>query len=321
MLPQDEDGNYTLQLELYALDEISFARWCDQAGLDPGILQTSGDGIPAVLLTPLNARTPNGAFAQFAPSVLTGGDALALSFERLGMSGGTSTAVDIVTTSPIFPDNMSNYYGAPDCLPLVTTLDAVKGLTRAVLEGGHSNLGNLHLDVQSSNAEDFYFAVERMEKPPNLTTMVYNISSDTEQNSQILLVMEVFTYGFVALITLVCMANIFNAVSTGMLLRAREFAVLRGCGLTPKGFDRMTDCETLFYGLRALAFGLPASLLLSWLLYRALGMGFGFGFMLPWKAYIAAVLGVFALAGISMLYARRKLKKLNIAEAMKNENW
>lgn len=322
MLPQNEDGTYPMQLQLYAMDDASIARWCEQAGLDPAILNAGdGRGIPAVLLTPLNTHTPDGAFTATVPSVLETGDQFVLPFADMGLSVSADNALDIVATSPVFPDNMRNAYAAPESLPFVTTLDAVESLTKQMWEGGYPYFGILRLDVQSDNAEDFYAAVEKMEKPDGLQTMVLNVSDDIGRNSQLLLVVEVLTYGFVILITLVCMANIFNTVSTGMLLRAREFAVLRSCGLTPKGFNRMTDCETLFYGLRALIIGLPASLLFSWLLYRALNMGFGIPFMLPWKAYLIAVLGVFVLVGLSMLYARGKLRKFNIAESMKNENW
>lgn len=38
---------------------------------------------------------------------------------------------------------------------------------------------------------------------------------------QLQLMMSVFIYGFIALIVLVCAANIFNTISTGVLLRTR----------------------------------------------------------------------------------------------------
>lgn len=97
--------------------------------------------------------------------------------------------------------------------------------------------------------------------------------------------------------------------------------MLRSVGLTPKGFNRMLDCETVFYGVKALLWGLPLSILLSWLLFTSMSSGFRFGFALPWESYIIAVVGVFLLVGLSMLYARSKLKNLNIAETLKNENW
>jgi len=119
----------------------------------------------------------------------------------------------------------------------------------------------------------------------------------------------------------VCAANIFNTVSTGIALRTREFAMLRSAGLTSKGFNKMLDCETLFYGLKALLWGIPLSILLSFLLYGSVSTGFSFGFSLQLVAYLIAVAGVFLLVGLSMLYARSKVKNLNIAETLKNENW
>ena len=63
---------------------------------------------------------------------------------------------------------------------------------------------------------------------------------------------NVFSYGFIILISLIAMANVFNTISTSISLRRREFAMLRSVGLTQKGFRRMMDYECLIYGLLSL---------------------------------------------------------------------
>src|SRR5690625_5901510 len=60
-----------------------------------------------------------------------------------------------------------------------------------------------------------------------------------QEEEGIIFIMKVFTYGFVILIILICVANIFNTISTGIALRRREYAMLKSVGMTPKGFNKM----------------------------------------------------------------------------------
>ncbi len=104
----------------------------------------------------------------------------------------------------------------------------------------------------------------------------------SQSNRNLLVMISVFSYGFIALITLISVANIFNTISTNMNLRRREFAMLRSVGMTPKSFNRMIYFESLFYGLKALLYGLPAALLLSVLMAMSIASGItGIGVLIP----------------------------------------
>ena len=73
---------------------------------------------------------------------------------------------------------------------------------------------------------------------------VFNVYQMRRQEEQMLLIMSVFTYGFIVLITAISIANIFNTISTGISLRKREFAMLKSVGMTPKSFNRMINYES-----------------------------------------------------------------------------
>lgn len=60
--------------------------------------------------------------------------------------------------------------------------------------------------------------------------------------------MNVFSYGYIVLISAISVANIFNTISTGLALRKREFAMLKSVGATPKGFAKMLNYESVFMG-------------------------------------------------------------------------
>ncbi len=149
---------------------------------------------------------------------------------------------------------------------------------------------------------------------------LFNIHSAarTERNRNLFL--GVLVYGFITLITLICIANIFNTVSTNIALRRKEFAMLRSVGMTPGGFLKMIRYESIFYGLKGLMYGLPLSLLMAWLLFRINTTVMDFAFTLPWKSYIAAILMILTVVISTMLYASAKVRRENIIEALKEEN-
>jgi ABC-type antimicrobial peptide transport system permease subunit len=149
---------------------------------------------------------------------------------------------------------------------------------------------------------------------------VIDYNADHREQRRFLTFVYVFFYGFVALITAICIANIFNTVSTGIQLRKREFGMMLSVGMTPKGFYKMLYYESLFYGVKALLFGLPVSYIIMRLLHRILGRSFEISFSIPWKSVIGAVIVVFAIVGVTMFYSGSKVKDENIMDMLRAEN-
>ncbi|MDR1069912.1 MAG: ABC transporter permease [Gracilibacteraceae bacterium] len=148
---------------------------------------------------------------------------------------------------------------------------------------------------------------------------LYNAAEALAQNRNILLVINIFTYGFVILISLITVANVFNTVSTGIKLRRRELAMLRSVGMSSRGFARMMSFECLFYGLKALLYGLPASAGITYLIYRAVLGGVDVPFTLPWRGIAVSAGGVFLIVFVTMIYAVRGIKNANVIEALRDE--
>ncbi|HBX22185.1 MAG TPA: ABC transporter permease [Desulfotomaculum sp.] len=149
---------------------------------------------------------------------------------------------------------------------------------------------------------------------------VHNLYQVRQQEEQIILLMSVFTYGFIVLITAISMANIFNTISTSISLRKREFAMLKSVGMTPKGFNKMINYESIFYGLKSLCYGLPISILVMYLIHRSLMNSFSYGFAIPWISILYVVAAVFVIVSSAMLYSSAKVKKENIIDALKQES-
>ncbi|MBT2712898.1 FtsX-like permease family protein [Pseudomonas sp. ISL-88] len=174
-----------------------------------------------------------------------------------------------------------------------------------------------YLFLKSSDPMKTQQEIEEM-KDDNL--YVQNIYQYRKQNEQMIMLMSVFSYGFIALISVISIANIFNTISTSISLRKREFAMLKSVGMTPKGFNKMMNYESIFYGMKSLIFGLPISFAVMYLIYRSMMNKFSYGFTFPWMSIIYVIAVVFVIVISAMLNSSAKIKKENIIDALKQES-
>ena len=147
---------------------------------------------------------------------------------------------------------------------------------------------------------------------------VSDLTDSLEVMNTVTLLLKTAMYGFTILLTLIAAANINNTISTGVLLRRREFAMYKSVGMADEGFRKMIRLETFLYGIRALVIGIPVSILLSYVMFRAFDAEL-YSFNLDWRMYILVIAVVFAVVGASMLLSVNKLKGDSIIEALKNE--
>ena len=186
---------------------------------------------------------------------------------------------------------------------------------KTFLNNGYSYYITTDTHVETMNAIDETLSDLSLER---LRTQ--DIAAQEEENRNIVIIIQVFAYGFIILISLIAAANVFNTISTNIALRRREFAMLKSVGMTAKGFNRMMNFECILYGTRALLFGLPVSVGISYLIHLAVSEGYQKDFTLPWVALGIAVLSVFLVVFVTMMYSMSKIKKDNPIDALKNEN-
>ena len=139
-----------------------------------------------------------------------------------------------------------------------------------------------------------------------------NLSSAVDLFRSITFVVDVFTYAFVAMISLIAVANVFNTISTNIRIGRRELAMLRSVGMSERGFNRMMNFECFFYGLCTLLFGVPVAGIFSWLIYKGMVAGEQlevFAYYFSWKSMVANILGVFCIIFVTMVYATSKIGK------------
>ena len=148
---------------------------------------------------------------------------------------------------------------------------------------------------------------------------VSNLDAQQRSIRQLLTIVNIFVYGFITLLSLVAVANIVGTISTSLMLRKREFAMVKSVGMGPKQFDRMIRAESLFYGLKAVLWGLMGSFIAIAAMWAALGEGFTVPFFVPWLQMIMGVAAIFLLVAATMEYAVHKIRRDTIVEDLRLE--
>lgn len=149
---------------------------------------------------------------------------------------------------------------------------------------------------------------------------IHNIEKIAQEQKAMALVTKIFVYGFISVITLIGVTNIFNTITANIEFRQKEFASLKSIGMTKKEFNRMVNLETLFYGTKALIYGIIMGCLGTLAIYKAFSIKFESGRGLPFSAMGISIVSVYVLVFIIMRYSVSKVNKQNIIETIRNDN-
>lgn len=204
------------------------------------------------------------------------------------------------------------YPGLSPYLSIFYTTSQANQLTQA-LEGVLA----LHATTRTVlDAEEYN---QRMAEDTLVYGSVYNYDKVMQSSRDTLTIINIFVYGFITLLSMVAAANIVGTISTSLMLRKREFAMLKSVGMGQRAFKRMIRCESIFYGLKAIALGLAGSIGVIYLIWRATQTSFSMAFQLPLPQMGIGVAGIFALVAATMAYSTHKLRRDTILEDLRLE--
>lgn len=188
------------------------------------------------------------------------------------------------------------------------------------LEWFKQNTSPLNADAEITlNAENPDELEQKLTEFDN-TIYVMNYAKQARIMNAMLLVVQIFVYGFILVISLIGITNIFNTITTNMQLRRKEFAMLRSVGMTNKEFNRMIRLESLFYTVRALIIGIPLGLLGGYLINLSFNEGGQLNYFFPWPAVLISVATVMLVVRMIMRFSIGKVRKQNIIETIRNDN-
>lgn len=180
----------------------------------------------------------------------------------------------------------------------------------------NGNYSRAALYIKCDNANQVEDSIKNLSKD----LAINNYDEMVKQENAMWLVIAIFLYGFIAVISLIGITNIFNTITTNMNLRSKEFANLKSIGMTKKEFNKMIRLESIFYGTKSLLIGIPIGIGLSYGIYKAFAESAEMGFLFPTSGVIISIVAVFILIAGIMKYSLNKINKQNIIETIRKDN-
>lgn len=163
-------------------------------------------------------------------------------------------------------------------------------------------------------------AAELSDSSQNMGIYVENIAETARASVNVAGLIRLLVGLFSIIMMLIALANVFNTLTNSIILRTREFAMLRSIGMGDAAFRRMMLYECASYALRGLVFGLALALGVSCLMWRSMSGSFaGLVLAMPLPYVLAAVAGTAVVLLASAIYALRRSNAQNVVEALRTD--
>ncbi len=281
------------KLDLLALDNESFMKYAKKIGLDGKKLKNQG------ILSDDYIYYENDKGIEIRRYKYKNGDMIE------GKVNGKDTNIKIGAVTDVRPYGLekSNYLDGY----LVVNLDYYKDMDFIIS----------YTSIQSNNTEALREEIKKLDIQYLYFTDYEDIVKEEKAMS---LIIKIFLYGFITVITLIGVTNIFNTITSNMELRQKEFAMLKSIGMTKKEFNRMINLETIFYSTKSLIYGIVLGLIGTFTVYKAFSIKIEKGMYIPINPIIISIIAVFILVYIIMKYSMAKINKQNTIETIRNEN-
>ena len=166
------------------------------------------------------------------------------------------------------------------------------------------------LRAQDGRAEELCKAITELSYTGGMSEWtVETIYLYMRENRALLQVMDIFLYGFTAVIMLICAMNLLNTIKTNLSSRKREICMLRALGMSRKQMIHMLSLECLWYAvlgtMLGLILGLPLETLLIMSMSGALPIELDFTML-----GIQCALCFVAACAIALLAGMREILKI-----------
>ena len=281
------------KMNIIGMDEKSFKEYVDKLGLNYNSVKNKG--VLVNNYSYINAegvRTEKGIYNYKKDETIK------------GTYNGSPLEIDVSEVTNVRPSGLENFWDSGGYL--------------IVSEEEYHDLDfrPYILTIQADNPTQVTLDID--EELPELSAV--NIEENAQAEKSLYLLMAIFLYGFIAVITLIGVTNIFNTITSNLELRQKEFAMLKSVGMTRKEFNRMINLETIFYSIKALIYGVALGSIGSYLVYLATASKLDYGYHFPLTATIISIVAVFVLVYIIMRYSMSKINKQNIIETIRKDN-
>lgn len=314
---ETEDGKVYLEASVRVLSDDQFEKIARSQGANPKAYADSNQ-LPLLYLNEVRSYNPNtqryekleifqsGKGQTFAAGKFNY-DNDVVEFEQVCQAELCDPITDL-------SDEVEESLEVEDSQPLILVSQSIYDKHLKNLDGPYGTY-----KIQCEKPHEAYDEIQDELEQRGLSDMGYleNLAEQYESDRSALAAIDVLTYGFIILICLIAVANVFNTISTNLMLRRKEFAMLRSMGMSPKGFRKMMSYECLIYGLRSICYGVFLTVIISLAIQNAIGAGADTEFLMPWGYLGGAVLAVFFVVGMTMIYTMCKIRNHRIVDELK----
>ncbi len=150
------------------------------------------------------------------------------------------------------------------------------------------------------------------------TVTINNLRESLREYNAMIFTVNVFLYCFIAITMAIAVANVFNTIASGLMLRTREFAALQSMGMGRRAFRRMIFLECADFAVKGLVGGVMLATLVNWGFFAALSSSIStLTFEMPWGHVALAFAVVAVVLAASAGYALHKTHAMNLVEALR----
>lgn len=314
-----EEGKYPYYIAINALDDETLASYAKEVGADINRLKNTENPASIVIDTVNYKDMETNKYIETKSIKTSIGEKLNLIYYNYeeDRNEPINTDVEVITLTDKLPMGVMSR-GANATFNIIVSKEVFDMITNSN-ENINRNI-TTSIVIKSDNPMKLQEDIETIKNTSGEPDIyITNAFMGRQKEEQLILLMSVFIYGFILLITSICIANIFNTISTSIALRKREFAMLKSVGMTPQSFNKMINYESIFYGIKSLIYGLPISFVLMYYIHITIIDKFNFNFSIPWGTILIAVTVIFAIVTSAMLYSSAKIKKENIIDALRKD--
>lgn len=230
-------------------------------------------------------------------------------------AGEGNKAAMMLQVAKVLPEGLDFYAPEGHALQLIVLPETLGQLAK----DGHVLRVNMYINAEKNQLQPLIRRLETTICEKKLQGIVGDMMADAHKTKELVSLSSMLVCGFLAVILMIVIANMYNTLSVSLRSRRREFAVLRSVGMGEKDFRRMLRAESLLYSLKVVLYGIPLAILTSFAVHQAIGVAIEFSFKIPYLAFLLSAVAVVTVVMLIMDLVSRTVLRGNILNALKME--
>lgn len=295
----DGQQTATFDVECIVIDRSHYAALCEEVGVPVGsTLLINNDR-----LNIKGYATDTPVFAE-TPETLT-----------LDVVDGSQETVriDAVLTAEETPDEL--FY--PNTNPVRIILPEMEHLRQYSWEAAPQDMAGFMDYTEEILAAHFPDQSQDSYMQGGYSARVYATDDYYKVMNVAIVIALIFLVCFCALLMLIGFTNVVSTLSTNVLMRQSEFAVLQSVGMTPEGLRKMLALESILCSLRTLVIGVPLGIVLTYIVNLPIRAMFPVPYHFPLLPILLCAAGVLSLTLAITALAARRLRSKNIIDRIR----